>query len=196
MSRTAKFAILIVLVTNLCSCSSGSENMHEKIHSKFYDMPSYTAKCSMTVSSNKTKNEYDFTCTYDSAGERYRIDYPDSSVILTDTDARIVRGDLIANVPPKDSDMLMFVNTFFKSYYVGESASIDVSANTDSGYTLLEAELVNPTKFGHFAKLWIRNKDVSPHNMKVYDKDGNETLAVIFENFEITKAIEQEKFTQ
>ena len=28
------------------------------------------------------------------------------------------------------------------------------------------------------------------------DKDGNETLAVIFKNFEITKAIEQEKFTQ
>lgn len=195
MSRTCGIVILIALVTSLCACGNSSENMHEKIHSKFYDMPSYTAQCRMTVTSNKTKNDYEFVSTYDSSLDRFRIDYPDVSVLLTNTDARIVRGDSVVNIPSKEADMLMFVNTFFKSYYVGENASIDASSNTDTGYTLLETELVNPTRYGHSMKLWIRNKDVTPHNMKVYDKEGNETISVVFEKFEINKSVE-EKFTK
>ena len=115
MTRTLGIFVLIVLVINMCACGTSCENMHEKIHAKFYDMPSYVAKCRMTVVSNKTANEYNYTCTYDKSGNRFCIDYPDSSVVLTATDARITRGDSVVNVPSEDRDMLMFVNTFSKN---------------------------------------------------------------------------------
>ncbi|MBQ8526029.1 MAG: hypothetical protein IJ460_04865 [Clostridia bacterium] len=196
MSRLGVIAIALALMTNLCSCGNSAENMHERIHSKFYTMPSYTAQCQMTVNSNKTSNKYDFTCTYDNAGNRYRIDYPDLSVILTETDARIIRGDSVINIPSDDGHMLMFVNTFFESYYAGENASIEVSSGADSGFTVLETELISPTKFGHSMKLWINNKTMAPRTMKVYDEEGKETIAVAFEGFETAKLVEEEKFTQ
>lgn len=172
---------------NLSGCSSDISDIHEKIHSKFYTMPSYKAECTLTVNSNKTVNNYDFVCTYDSTGNRYRIDYPDVSVILTPTDARIIKGDSVINIPSEAGHMLMFVNTFFESYYAGEKTAISANAS-DSGYTLLEAELISPTTAGHHMKLWIDNKSILPYNMKVYDKNNRESLNVKFKSFETIKS--------
>lgn len=194
MSVTLRMIFLIVLTANLCGCSASDESMHKKIHSKFYDMPSYSAKCRLTVNSNKTKNEYEFDCLYDSSMNRYRVDYPNSTVILTDTDVRIIRPDSVVNVPADSSHMLMFVNTFFQSLYESEKADMNTGALAGD-YTMLETELVNPTKFGYSAKLWIDNKKVTPYNMKVFDGDGRETLSVKFEEFDILKSVEEEKFT-
>lgn len=194
MSGILRMVFIIVLTANLCGCSASDGNMHKKIHSKFYNMPSYSAKCRLTVDSNKTKNEYEFNCLYDSSMNRYRIDYPDSTVILTDTDARIIRHDSVINVPADSSHMLMFVNTFFQSYYESERADINTGA-LSGDYTMLETELVNPTKFGYSAKLWIDNKKVTPYNMKVFDREGKQTLSVLFEEFDILKSVQEEKFT-
>lgn len=193
--RSVIIAVFLALMTNLCSCGNGAADMHGKIHSRFYTMPSYTAECEMTVNSNKTQNKYEFVCTYDSSGNRFRVDYPDVSVVLGENDVRIIRNDSIVNVPSDEGHMLMFVNTFFESYYAGENTSLNVSGGNDSGYTALEAELMHPTEYGYLMKLWIDNKTVLPHNMTVYDKNGRETLSVKFNSFEIRKSVE-EKFVQ
>lgn len=193
--RSVIIAVFLALMTNLCSCGGSTADMHGRIHSRFYTMPSYTAQCEMTVYSNKTENKYEFVCTYDGTANRYRVDYPDISVILSENDVRIIRDDSIVNVPSDEGHMLMFVNTFFESYYAGESTALSVSGGDNSGYTELEAELMHPTAFGHRMKLWIDNKTVLPHNMIVYDKTGRQTLAVRFNSFEIRKSVE-EKFVQ
>ena len=82
---------------------------------------------------------------------------------------------------------LTFVNTFFESYYAGEKTAISANAS-DSGYTLLEAELISPTTAGHHMKLWIDNKSILPYNMKVYDKNNRESLNVKFKSFETIKS--------
>ena len=177
----------LILMTGLCGCANMSADMHEKIHSRFFNVPSYSAQCEMTVISNKTENKYEFVCTYDSIGNRYRIDYPDMTVILSEDYARVIRSGSVVNVPSEEGNMLMFVNTFFESYYDGEKASLSVGGTPSGGYTELEAELKHPTRFGHKMRLWIDNKKIVPHIMRVYDREDRETLSVAFSDFEFVK---------
>ena len=178
--------LTVSLALILCSCGADSADIHGKIHSKFYTMPSYTAQCDAVVKSNKNENTYHFTCDYDSASNTHEIDYPDASVTLTNGKARIVRGDLINEIPTDDSDMLILLDTFFASYYESENTSMTVGAMSaeSSGTTVLDCELTKPTKYGRTMKLTIQNKGIVPKELCTYDADGNEIIKVIFKSFE------------
>lgn len=186
MFRKCVCLILLTLILALTGCSTKEENMHEKIHAKFYDMPSYEAECILTVTSNKTKNQYPFTCYYNSTLDKYRIDYPDKSVILSKDSAEIISNSSISKVAVDNTHMLMFINTFFKNYYTGENASVKTIADDSSGYTVLDCEIRNADKFASKMQLHIKNNDVSPYLMTIYDNDGKETMNITFNNFKIT----------
>ncbi len=174
----------IVLI--LCGCGAESADIHGKIHSKFYTMPSYSAQCEAIVKSNKNENTYQFTCDYDSASNTHEISYPDATVTLTNGKARIVRGDSINEIPTSDSDMLILLDTFFQSYYESENTSMTVGAMSgdNSGTTVLECELTKPTKYGRAMKLTVQNRGVVPKELVTYDADGDERIKVIFKSFE------------
>lgn len=186
MSKKCVYLILLILILALTGCSTNEENMHEKIHSKFYEMPSYEAECILTVTSNKTKNQYPFTCYYNAALDKYKIDYPDKSVILSKDSAQIISNNSISKVSVSDSQMLMFINTFFKNYYTGENASVKTTSGDNSGYTVLDCEIKDADKFASKMQLHINNKDVSPYLMTIFREDGKETMNITFNNFKTT----------
>ncbi len=186
--RKINFAVmsLVTLVFILCGCGAESADIHGKIHSKFYTMPSYSAQCDAVIKSNKNENTYHFTCDYDSASQTHEINYPDAAVTLTNGKARIVRGDMINEVPTDDSDMLILLDTFFASYYESENTSMTVGAMyaENNGTTTLECELTKPTKYGKTMKLTVQNRGIVPKELCTYDADGNERIKVIFKSFE------------
>ena len=46
---------MLLMTVLLAGCASDEGTIHQKIHTRYYDMPSYTAQCQATVISNKTK---------------------------------------------------------------------------------------------------------------------------------------------
>ena len=193
MSKICKATALLLLIATLAGCTNTQDTIHERIHKKYYDMPSYTATCSVTVSSNKTRNTYDVSVWYDRESDRYRIDYDNMSIILGDANAQIKKGDTVMSAPTDDSYMIMLPNAFFKSYYEGENAWISASV-ANAGQTVLECEIVNPPKFASSMKLWIDNKTLLPRTMKVYDKDDNEKINVEYNEFKILEITDDSIF--
>ena len=156
-------------------------------------MPSYTANCSVTVFSNKNTNTYNLQIIYDNSERRYRIDYDNMSIILGTANAQIKKDSTIMSAPVNNSYMLILPDMFFKSYYVGENASVAVDSAT-TGTTLLECEIVNPPVWANTMKLWIDNKTLLPRTMKVYDKDFNEKINIEYDKFEIINIIDKSLF--
>ena len=178
----------------LSGCKTDNSSIHDKIHGRFYNIPSYSAKCNVTITSNKTKNTYDITAVYDCEAGRYRIDAENFSVILGDGNAQIINGGTVTSAPVDDSNMLMFVNTFFESYYVGEASVKTSSVISDD--VLLECDIVNPPKYANSMKLWIDSKTVLPTKMGVYDKDESEKIFVEFTEFKILNKVDENVFVQ
>ena len=192
MKKSCKAFFSGLLIAILATgCTPKTDAIHEKIHNKFYNMPSYTAKCTLTVNSNKNQNTYNFLCIYNSKQEQYKLQYTDTTVILNKDNAHIIKDGEVFDTPTTDDDMLIFLNSFFKSYYVGENTSMSVGVS-ENGNTLLECELVNPTPKGSSMKLWIDNKTVTPVEMKLYSKDGDEVFKLVFEEFEFKEPDEGE----
>ena len=194
MSKACRAVTLLLLITTLAGCTNANENIHEKIHSRYYNMPSYTAKCNVTINSNKTKNTYSLNVTYDSGQHRCRMDYDNMSIILGETNAQIKKDNTVMSVPVDDSHMIVMLNTFFRSYYEGENASMTTGASANAGSTMLSCDIVNPPKFAKSMKLWIDNKTVTPTAMNIYDAEGNEKICIEFTEFKILSNIEESIF--
>ncbi len=174
-----------ILTITLAGCSYGKD-IHQKIHDKFYMMKDYTSECTLTVMTSKNKTSYDFTCNYKSSDNSFEIVYDDITVRLSDSSAKITKNDTVLDVPVKDEDMLILLNTFFKSYYEGEESVQKTSGTQNSGTTVLSCTLMTPTKYGTQMKLWIDNKTVNPKKMQVSDGE-NVTLEVKYNTFEFIK---------
>lgn len=174
-----------ILAITLAGCSF-NKDIHQKIHDKFYMMKDYTAECTLTVVSQKSKTDYDFVCNFKSTDNSYEIVYDDIIVNILKDSAKISKGDAVLDIPVKNEDMLIFINTFFKNYYDGEESVQKTSGTENAGSTLLECCVLNTENAETKMKLWIDNKTVKPQRMQVMNGD-NVKLEVGFKKFEFTK---------
>ena len=177
-----------VLMITSAGCSSGKD-IHQKIHDKFYSMNSYKAKCELTVHSNKNTSKYDFICNYNAYDESFLLTYDNMEVTINEKNnhAKITSGTSVMEVPLKDEDMLIVINTFFKSYYESENSIQKTAGTINSGTTLLKCSLITPSKYGSIMKLWIDNKTVLPVKMQVTDENDEVKLETVFKTFEFIK---------
>lgn len=174
-----------ILAITLAGCSF-CKDIHQKIHDKFYMMKDYTAECTLTVVSQKNKTDYDFVCNYKSTDNSYEVIYDDISVNILKDSAKITKGNAVLDIPVKNEDMLIFINTFFKNYYEGEESVQKTSGTENAGSTLLECSINSPSQGADKMKLWIDNKSVTPKRMQVLNGD-KVTIEVDFKKFEFTK---------
>ena len=184
---------MLLLTTFLAGCTANESTIHQKIHTRYYDMPSYMTECHATVISNKTQNTYTLKIVYDNAGERYRIDYDNMSLIVSPGGAHIKKDNTVMSLPVDNSYMLMLPDAFFKSYYTSENASQTTNAMTD-GCTLLECDILNPPKWASHMKIWIDNKSIEPRCLKIFDKDMNEKIIIEYSEFRIINKADESIF--
>ena len=184
---------MLLMTLFLAGCTSTEGTIHQKIHTRYYDMPSYTSQCQATVISNKTKNTYAVRITYDGEGDRYRIDYDNMSVILTSSNAQIKKDNTVMSYPVNNSYMLILPNGFFKSYYTSEKAS-QTTGSMHGGCTELECDILNPPTWANSMKLWIDNKSLNPRRMKIFDKEMNEKIDIEYTEFKVLNKVEENIF--
>jgi len=177
---------LFLLTINFSACEKSerqSEDIHSKIHSRYYTISSYSADCTVTAFTTGGENTYDCTVNYNKDNSQYDIASDDMSIVLTPEKTVISKGGNKIEAVPSDADMYIFVNTFFKSYYEAEDTVVSVGKNEETGLTLLECSCIDPTEFATSMKLWIDNASVLPVRMQIYNKNNRMTSEIIFNNF-------------
>ena len=172
MRKTFLFIQVFLLMINCIGCSAvpSAENVHKRIHEKYYNIESYTAKCTVTAFTKGGQNDYDCEVCYDSKNDTYTVTTDDMKIEISHDVTTIQRGDSSLNAPSSDDDMSIFINTFFKSYYESENTSMTVSS-LQSETTLLECDVLNPTENTAKMKLWVLNENVLPVRMQVLGSD-------------------------
>jgi len=176
----------LVLMTTFSGCNNSqkyTETIHERIHSNFYDINSYIAKCNITVHAQRD-HVYDVTMGYDKDSETFKLAYDDINIVLNSDTAKITKNGVSLKTRSADSYMTMFVNSFFKFYYNGEESSIDVSMSKDFGTTTLETTLSAGDDNAAMQKMWIDNKTALPVKSEICKSDGSIYMEIIFKAFE------------
>lgn len=172
---------------NVVGCSENNSeetNIHDKIHSLYYNIKSYSAECKITLYTKAGSNTYDCMVKYDSDSNVYMVNSDDMSIVLSDQKCIISHGENTIESPPSQTDMYIFVNTFFKSYYECEDTAINVAAKPNSDSVLLECSIINPSPYATQMKLWINKKTVKPEKMQVFDSDNAVIAEIGFKNFD------------
>ena len=187
MKRKLILLSLLLLTITLCACANQTKHTNDiytKIHDKFYEIGSYSAKCNITAFNSESKNTYDCKVDYNSNDSSFKVTTDDMIITLLKDKTTVTRGTNTIESIASPTDMYIFVNTFFKSYYEAEDTTVSVNADNNSDTTLLECSVINPTEFADKMKLTIDNKTILPVNMQVIDKNGRICTEIKFENFD------------
>ena len=186
MVRKAFLAIgSFLLLISVAGCNSmpASESIHKRVHTAYYDMPAYSARCLVTAFSKGGQNDYECTVHYNKDNNSYKVISDDMEIDIKGETTTISKGGNVLQMPSSDDDMSIFLNTFFKSYYESENTSLSVSDTSGQDATLLECEVINPTPLQAHMKLWVDNKTALPLRMQVFGKDKFLNTEVSFKEF-------------
>lgn len=172
------------------SLSDNDMNIYEKIHSYYNNMECYSANLNFTVYSNKTENEYHATQKALGNDKFYiKTKAPESLLSVTtisnvDKTKTVTEGsDYSVTLPASDALGLLFVNTFFKTYYASEETALTVNSIAEGNITLLETNLSPISKNAAKISLSINNKTLAPEEITVYNISGNPWIKGRFSNF-------------
>lgn len=184
----AKILLLIfALMITLSGCGTPQGDIHQRINKTYMEPQSYHAKCIAKVTGNKTENTYDFEVFYESPDNLKMTFSPNNVEILIKGDEVCMENKLInhtIHLNAENGDYPNFlINTFFKNYFTGETASAKVSSFPNSNHTTLECELADKTDYATRQKLTIDNKTLHPISLKTFNARGDVMIDVDFIEF-------------
>lgn len=201
--RKCKLVLLTLMISLLFSaCKSipmltdSDADIYAKIHNRFSHMTSYSSEVTMTVISNKTENKYELK-QYFKAPDKMAAVYCDygTKYIITETGAHLSRGESSAIFPANDDVNYLFLNEFFKIYYLAQDTTLAVLNTEGGGSTILETELTTPTAYRYRARLTINNKTLSPMRLAICDMSGNDVLYADYKSFIYNDSIDDSIFS-
>ena len=150
---------------NIIGCSNHENiqtNIHNKIHNLYYNIKSYKSDCKITLYTKGGSNSYNCTVKYDHNSNVYSVVSGNMTIVISDQKCIISNGENTIESPPSQTDMYIFINTFFKSYYECEDTAVEVGTKSKSNSILLECSIINPTPYANAMKLWINKESVEP----------------------------------
>lgn len=213
MVMCKKLIILLTLMTSVfvfSACGSGSllsdndMDIYEKIHTYYNNMESYSARVKFTVFSNKTQNTY--TAEQKALGNDkfyVKVSSEDSGLSVTtisdgEKTKTVADGtDYSITLPTTEKLNLMFINSFFKTYYSSEDTSLAVNNSDNTGNTTLLETVLSPMTTGAAkVTLSIDNKTLSPVCLTVFTLEGTPAIKAEFSDFKYNdKSISINDFT-
>ena len=174
----------------LGSLSDSDMNIYEKIHSYYNKMECYSANLEFTVYSNKTENKYVASEKALGNDKFYmKTTSPKSDLSVTTisngkkTKTLTEGSDYSVTLPSNDALCLLFVNTFFKTYYSSEETVLTVNKASEGNVTILETTLSPISKNAAKIQLSINNDTLAPEEITVYNIGGNPWIKGKFSDF-------------
>lgn len=177
--------VMLALMMIFCSCAKSekyTETIHDRIHKNFSDIGSYTAKCKITIHSQKN-TVYSVILNYDKKDKMYKMTYDDIVITAKGDEARIEKNGSALKTRSSSDYMPMFINQFFYYYYSGEESSLNVSKIKNFGTTTLEAQLGEGDKNAFSQKVWIDNQTAMPVKAEIYREDGSIYMEIVYKTF-------------
>lgn len=158
----------------------------------------YETKVEYIVKNSKGE-ERESTVQYYSKEEGVRVEFDDDKVKLYKSDGIHVRDNSSTGEYVIESDMdilhsMAFMNKILSYPLKSDSIKEGQEEWGDKIYIQVDTELFLNNEHFNSARIFINKKTKTPIGIIIYDKDGNDSVRIIYEDFKIVKEVDENLF--
>ncbi|WP_166484763.1 germination lipoprotein GerS-related protein [Clostridium cuniculi] len=158
----------------------------------------YETKVEYIVKNSKGE-ERESTVQYYSKEEGVRVEFDDDKVKLYKSDGIHVRDNSSTGEYVIESDMdilhsMAFMNKILSYPLKSDSIKEGQEEWGDKIYIQVDTELFLNNEHFDSARIFINKKTKTPIGIVIYDKDGNDSVRIIYEDFKIVKEVDENLF--
>lgn len=177
-------------------------DIYEKIHKHYNKMESFSADISLTVYSNKTENRYFVSQKFASPDKYFtRITDNDGTFSVTTvsngekTKTRADGSEYSLVIPSGEYLNLLFINNFFRAYYMHKETSLSVDSSlTEGKKTVFNIALSDNELCIKEISLSVDNKTLLPDTLTAYGTDNKKLFLAEFDGFNFNDKIDDSIF--
>ena len=171
---------------------------NEEIIRELKNIKCYETKVEYIVKNSKGE-EREETTQYYSKDDGVRIEFADEKVKLYKSDGIHVKDNSSTGEYIVDNEMdilhsMAFMNKILSYPLKSESVKEGQEEWGDKIYIQVDTELFLNNEHFNSARIFINKKTKTHIGIIVYDKDGNDSMRIIYEDFKILKEVEKELF--
>lgn len=171
---------------------------NEEIIRDLKNIKCYETKVEYIVKNSKGE-EREETTQYYSKDDGVRIEFADEKVKLYKSDGIHVKDNSSTGEYIVDNEMdilhsMAFMDKILSYPLKSESVKEGQEEWGDKIYIQVDTELFLNNEHFNSARIFINKKTKTPIGIIVYDKDGNDSMRIIYEDFKILKEVEKELF--
>lgn len=171
---------------------------NEEIIRDLKNIKCYETKVEYIVK-NSRGEERESTVQYYSKEEGVRVEFDDDKVKLYKSDGIHVRDNSSTGEYVIESDMdilhsMAFMNKILSYPLKSDSIKEGQEEWGDKIYIQVDTELFLNNEHFNSARIFINKKTKTPIGIVIYDKDGNDSVRIIYEDFKIVKEFDENLF--
>ena len=173
---------------------------NEEIIRDLKNIKCYETKVEYIVKNSKGEERED-TVQYYSKDEGVRVEFDDNKIKLYKSDGIHVKDNSSTGEYVIESDMdilhsMAFINKILSYPLKSDSIKEGQEEWGDKIYIQVDTELFLNNEHFNSARIFINKKTKTPIGIIIYDKDGNDSVRIIYEDFKIVKEIDENYLTK
>ena len=171
---------------------------NEEIIRDLKNIKCYETKVEYIVKNSKGEERED-TVQYYSKDEGVRVEFDDNKIKLYKSDGIHVKDNSSTGEYVIESDMdilhsMAFINKILSYPLKSDSIKEGQEEWGDKIYIQVDTELFLNNEHFNSARIFINKKTKVPIGIIIYDKDGNDSVRIIYEDFKSVKDIDENLF--
>ena len=171
---------------------------NEEIIRELKNIKCYETKVEYIVKNSKGEERED-TVQYYSKDKGVRVEFKDDKIKLYKEDGIHVKDNSSTGEYVIESDMdilhsMAFMNKILSYPLKSDSIKEGQEEWGDTIYIQVDTELFLNNEHFNSARIFINKKTKTPIGIVIYDKDGNYSVRIIYEDFKIVKEIDENLF--
>ena len=171
---------------------------NEEIIRDLKNIKCYETKVEYIVKNSKGE-ERESTVQYYSKEEGVRVEFDDNKVKIYKSDGIHVNDNSSTGEYVIESDMdilhaMAFMNKILSYPLKSDSIKEGQEEWGDKIYIQVDTELFLNNEHFNSARIFINKKTKTPIGIIIYDKDGNDSVRIIYEDFKVVKEVDKNLF--
>jgi len=171
---------------------------NEEIIRDLKNIKCYETKVEYIVKNSKGE-ERESTVQYYSKEEGVRVEFDDNKVKIYKSDGIHVNDNSSTGEYVIESDMdilhaMAFMNKILSYPLKSDSIKEGQEEWGDKIYIQVDTELFLDNEHFNSARIFINKKTKVPIGIVIYDKDGNDSVRIIYEDFKVVKEVDENLF--